>query len=173
MQDLLDQMLRDSRLYYVPEGLPGRNALLKILHEKPVDPWRSLTPLQSFFLFEAAPEYLRTATPEVAQGAYCAAMQALTGDWWGPYGRPVSESSQRLLQIDGIDACLLRELDNETRVPMGDSEPATLAQLEQFQVADLAALFLAFRHGLVYPMHRQLQERKGRRLAMRKQIEGN
>jgi hypothetical protein len=171
-QGLLDQMLRDSRIYYVPEGLPGRGDLLRTLRAQPADLWRALTPLQSFFIFETAPEYLNKAPRDVAQSAYCAALEALPGDWWGPYGNPVSETAQRLLQVDGIEACLLRQLDNEKRIDMGDSESATLSRLEKLQVADLAALFLAARHSLDYSMHRQPEERKACRVTLRTRIEG-
>jgi len=171
VKDTLDRMIRDSGVYYVPEGLPGRTSLLDALTKQSGDFWQALSPLQSFFVLETAPAYLQKAPREVAQAAYCAAMEALPGDWWGPYGRPDSDTSRRLLQIDGIDHCLLRQLDNEKRVQMGDSEPATLAKLETFQVGDLAALLLSARHGLEYPIHDSLQDRKARRGALKKRLE--
>jgi hypothetical protein len=171
MKNILDQMIRDSKVYYVPEGLPGRKQLLDQLPKQSGNFWQALSPLQSFFIFETAPEYLKKAPREVAQAAYCAAMEALPGDWWGPYGRPNSDTSKRLMQIDGIDACLLRQLDNEKRVYMGDSESATLAKLEKFQVADLAALLLSAKRKLEYPIHDLPEDRKARRDALKKQIE--
>ena len=170
VKNLLDQMAHDARNYYVPEGLPGRPALLDSLAREPDPPWTELSPLQGFFLFETAPTLLKRAPPEFAQAAYVAAMKALTGDWWGPYGRPDSDSSRRLLQIDGIDACLLALLDDDQRLAMGDSEPATLAKLETFQVGDLAALLLAAEHQLEYPMHAPLPQRQARRAAIRARL---
>ena len=170
MKALLDQMLRDSSVYYVPEGLPGRTPLLNELAKQSGDVWERLSPIQSFFVFETEPEYLKKAPREVAQAAYCAAMEVLPGDWWGSYGSPSSDTSQRLLAIEGIDACLRWQLDNERPVTMGDSEPATLAKLEKFQVADLAALFLAAKHGLPYRLHDSPPDRKARREAMKREI---
>jgi len=171
VKDILDQMVRDARVYFVPEGLPGRTQLLDELPKQSGNFWEALSPIQSFFVFETAPEYLKTAPREVAEAAYCAAIETLPGDWWGPYGRPDSDTSQRLLQIEGIEACLLRQLDNEKPVSMSDSEPATLAKLEKFQVADLAALFLSARDKLEYSLHDQPDARKARRDALKKQAE--
>jgi hypothetical protein len=172
LQALLDQMLGDSRIYYVPEGLPGRSELLRLLPAEPEDLWRTLTPLQSFFVFETAPEYLRKAPREVVRSAYCAAMEVLPGDWWGPYGSVDTDTAQRLMRIEGIEGCLLRQLDNEKPLNMGDSESATLARFEKFQVADLAALFVANRYSVEYSMHRQPQERQPSRAALKKWLEG-
>ena len=54
---------------------------------------------------------------------------------------------------------------------MGDSEPATLAKLEKFQVVDLAALLLSVRHRLGYSLHDQPEDRKARREALKEQAD--
>lgn len=171
MKNILDQMVRDAWVYFVPEGLPGRKQLLDQLAAQSGDFWQTLSPIQSFFVFETAPQYLTKAPREVAQSAYCAAMETVPGDWWGPYGRPDSDTSLRLLQVEGIESCLLRQLDNEKPVAMADSEPATMAKLDKFQVADLAALFLSVRHKLEYSLHDQPEDRKARRAALKRQAE--
>jgi hypothetical protein len=172
INDLLDQMHRDSASYFVAEGLPGRAEVLALLATTDDVAWSGLTPMQCFFLFETAPGYTDTAPPALVRDAYCAAVGTLPGDWWGPYGRANSDTSQRLLAVDGIEACLLRQLDNTDRLAMGESESATFAALDELEVGDVAAWLLVARHGLEYAMHRPPGERRASRVRLRQRIEG-
>lgn len=173
MKRALEQMIRDSQSYYVPEGLPGRQAVLEQLQKQPAPAAkRDLSPLERFFLFEVAPEQAQKAPVDELRGAYCAAMESLMGDWWGtPRGTVDTATSERLLAIDGIDACLLKQLDNDKAIRFGDSEGATIGKRLGFQVADLAAALLARRHHLAYDVDGQPGERKPRRDALRQQIQ--
>ncbi len=163
-------MRRDSNSYYAPEALPGRAELLASLARVTGDVWTGLTPLQSFFLFEVAPDYAASAPHEVVLDAYCAAVGALTADWWGPYGRADSPTSRRLLAVNGIEECLLRQLSNTDRIPMGGSESATYAALDELEVGDVAAWLLAAQHGLDYAMHRPPEERRASRALLHRRL---
>ena len=50
VKDILDQMVKDARVYYVPEGLPGRKPLLEQLPKQSGDFWQSLSHIQSFLV---------------------------------------------------------------------------------------------------------------------------
>ena len=167
MKDILDKMLQDARRYLVPEGLPGREQLLAALPEDATSLWQELTPIQAFFVLESAPTYLEQAPPDVARAAYCAALGSLPGEWFTPYSSLVTATSRRMIGIDGIDGCLLAQLDNDTLVAFGDSEPHAEASLARYQVADLAALFLCARHGLAYDIRAPLETRVARRDELR------
>lgn len=170
MKQILDKMLRDSRQYFIAEGLPGRQELLDQLKAAPQEPWKGKTPIQNFFLFEVAPEYLAKAPPAVARDAYCAALGAVPGEWFTPYTSINTSTSKRMLGIEGIDTCLVGKLDDAQLVRFDDSEPHAMASRAQYQVGDLAALMLAAHHQLDYDMNQPLDARKARRQELKKQL---
>lgn len=169
MKDILDKMLRDSRHIFVPEGLQGRQQLLDQLARQ-TEPWKGLTPIQNFFLFEVAPDKASKAPAAVVRDAYCAALESLPGEWFTPFSSLSTGTSKRLLAITDMDACLVRQLDNQKEVDFGDSEAHANASLAHYQVGDLAALFLGARHKLDYDIRAPLAARITRRGELKRQL---
>src|SRR5262249_54547389 len=117
LTQVLAQARKQSESYLSGEALPARKDIVAIVDSDARPWWTSLTPEQTFLLFEASPTTAARAPIDVRTTAYCAGVENISAEWWGTPGAPQTELSQRVIALGKPAArCLVRLFDNERRV---------------------------------------------------------
>jgi hypothetical protein len=138
----LQKSLKDSRTYFVVEGLPEAGNVRTLIEQTNEPFWEQLSPIENFFAFEIVPEAVDKAPSAQVAQAYCAAVAQLPSDWWGMPGDADTETAEHLLDQPGIQDCLVGLLENTQPLQYLDGEANTLSKMYQWQVSDLAAGFI-------------------------------
>lgn len=159
LKSALNQCVKDSRIYFVVEGLPQTPTIRRLIPEIKEPFWEKLTPEQNFFALEIVPE-IRSQVPALTVAeAYCAAVAKLPGDWWGLPGGEFTETANTLLTQPLTRNCLVKLLDNTTPLSYLDGEANTFTKLYQWQVSDLAAGFILALLDQEYDAYASVDER--------------
>lgn len=171
LTQVLAEARKQSDSYLSGEALPARKDLAAIVDAEARPWWESLTPEQSFLLFEASPKTAARAPADVRTTAYCAGVENISAEWWGTPGAPQSELSQRVIAL-GMPAakCLAQLFGNERRIVYKDGETRLEAKQHEWTVADLAAGLAARVLGESYDASAPAAERAARRAALRAKL---
>lgn len=168
---LLGEARRQSDSYLSGEVLPARKDIDAIVEADPRPWWQSLTPDQTFLLFEASPDTAARAPADVRVNAYCAGVETVSAEWWGTPSAPQTQLSQRVITLGKpVVHCLARLFDNDRRIAYRDGESRFEAQQNQWTVADLAAGLAARAVGEAYDASAPPADRAARRDALRAQL---
>ncbi|HEY6173883.1 MAG TPA: hypothetical protein VIX73_05530 [Kofleriaceae bacterium] len=168
LTQLLGEARTQSDSYLSGEALPARKDIAAIVDADPRPWWQSLTPDQTFLLFEASPETAARAPADVRVNAYCAGVETVSAEWWGTPGAPQTQLSQRVIALGAPAArCLARLFDDERRIFYKDGESQFESRQNQWTVADLAAGLAARALGESYDASAAPAERAARRDALR------
>ena len=168
LTELLGEARRQSDSYLSGEALPVRKDITAIVDGDARPWWQSLTPDQTFLLFEASPDTAARAPAEVRVGAYCAGVEAISAEWWGTPSAPQTQLAQRMIAV-GPPAmrCLVRLFDDDRRITYKDGEARFEASQNEWTVADLAAGLAARAVGEAYDASAPPADRAARRDALR------
>jgi hypothetical protein len=172
LAQVLAEARKQSDSYLSGEALPARKDIAAIVDADPRPWWQSLTPDQAFLLFEASPETAARAPVEARLAAYCAGVENISAEWWGPPSAPQTALSQRVIALGKpVAKCLVRLFDRDRRVGYLDGETRFEAKQNQWTVADLAASLAARAVGETYDASAPAAERAVRRAALRSMLE--
>lgn len=168
---LLGEARKQSESYLSGEALPACKDIAAIVDADPRPWWQSLTPDQTFLLFEASPDTAARAPASVRINAYCAGVETVSAEWWGTPGAPQTQLSQRVITVGKPAArCLARLFDNDRQIAYRDGESRFEARHNQWTVADLAAGLAARAVGETYDASAPPADRAARRDALRAQL---
>lgn len=171
----LTQVLADARKqadsYLSGDALPARRDIAAIVDADPRPWWQSLTPEQTFLLFEASPATASRAPADVRAGAYCAGVEAVSAEWWGTPVSLETALSQRAIAVGApVARCLARLFDSDRRISYKDGEARFAARENQWTIADLAAGLAARAVGERYDATAPVADRAARRAALRAKL---
>jgi len=172
LMQVLAEARKQSESYLSGPALPARKDIVAIVDADARPWWQSLSPEQTFLLFEVSPTTAGRAPAEVRAAGYCAGVENISAEWWGTPGAPQTEVSQRLIALGKSAAhCLVRLFDNERRVTYKDGETRVEAKQDPWTVADLAAGLAARAVGSSYDASVSPVERAARRQLLRSQLQ--
>jgi hypothetical protein len=167
----LRSALGEARRRFSAEALPNADRILSLAGASD-RPWDDLEPLERFLLFELDPGLAAQAGPD-AEAAYCAALEALPGDWWGLPGRQSTPASRHLAALDARGArCLVRMMESATPLEFHSGEENALARAYGLTVGDAAAGALAAALGRTYDWRSEAAERREQRRRLRELLAG-
>jgi hypothetical protein len=172
LSHVLAEARKQSESYLSGEALPARNDIVAIVDADARPWWQSLTPDQTFLLFEASPPTAARAPADVRATAYCAGVESVSAEWWGTPGAPQTELSRRVIALGKpVAQCLARLFDSDRRISYKDGETRVEARQNQWTIADLAAGLAARAVGESYDASAAPAERAARRQALRPKLQ--
>jgi predicted transcriptional regulator len=172
LTQMLAEARKQSESYLSGEALPARKDIVAIVDADARPWWQSLTPDQTFLLFEASPPTAARAPADVRVTAYCAGVENISAEWWGTPGAPQTELSRRVIALGKpVARCLARLFDSDRRIFYKDGETRVEAKQNQWTVADLAAGLAARAVGESYEASAAPAERAARRQALRPKLQ--
>jgi len=131
---------KQSDSYLNGEALPARADVLAIVEGSSEPWWESLSPEETFLLFEISPATAERAPVDVRARAYCAGVDSVSAEWWGTPGSTDNEVSRRLVAVGKPAAqCLAALFDSDKRLKYMDGEMRSSVKEYGWTVADLAA----------------------------------
>lgn len=154
-----------ARTHFALEALQLDNPLPALFQEHPYNA-NEYTPFEIFLIVETVPGTATQTDSGLLAGAYAAAVQTLTPDWWGYPGDVRRPLPQQLLKVPGVVAALQPLLSSTSHLQYLHGEANALSTHLQWQRGDLAAGLLA--HLVQQPFDAQAPLEK--RQAVRRQL---